>query len=170
MALTTSLREALGTDRDFMQQVYASTRREELAQTGWDAAHCAAFVAQQFEAQWAYYRAQFPRAELYVMVGHDGQPVGRLWLDRRRDALHVLDIALLAPFRGQGLGTACLRGLMAEAAEQRLPLTIKVEVFNPARALYRRLGFVEDGEHGVHIAMVWRASQVNVKEIADEQA
>lgn len=172
--MTLALREARPIDRDFLLQVYASTRADELAQTGWDADRCANFVAMQFEAQWAHYGAQFPQAELSVIVWQDEQQVqqriGRLWVDRRAGAIHVLDIAVLAPFRGRGLGTACLQRLMAEAADKQLPLTIKVEVFNPARHLYERLGFVAEGEHGVHIAMAWRALDVNVKEIEDEQA
>jgi ribosomal protein S18 acetylase RimI-like enzyme len=174
MAMKLMLREALPEDRAFMLQVYASTRADELAQTGWDAATCAKFVAAQFEAQWTHYQAHFAQAELFVIVWSDeqqvAQPVGRLWIDRRAAAIHVLDIALLTHFRGRGLGTACLQNLMAEAADKQLPLTIKVEVFNPARHLYERLGFVAEGEHGVHIAMAWRALDVNVKEIENEQA
>jgi ribosomal protein S18 acetylase RimI-like enzyme len=77
---------------------------------------------------------------------------GRLWLDEGDDRLHILDIALLPAWRGRGLGTRCLQAL-AEAAGQR-PLSIHVEIHNPARRLYERLGFVAEGEPlGLYQAM-----------------
>jgi GNAT superfamily N-acetyltransferase len=170
-----SLRPADASDREFLRGVYASTRADELARTGWSAEACADFVAMQFDAQEAHYRRHFPRAELSVIEVRAGGmelPVGRLWVDRRVASVHVLDIALLDRFRGQGLGTACLRRLMDEAAARVVPLTIKVERFNPARRLYEKLGFVvEDGEYGIHIQMAWRAgATVATEEVENEQA
>jgi ribosomal protein S18 acetylase RimI-like enzyme len=171
--MTLLLRRAASADRDFLRWVYGSTRAEELSATGWDEARCADFVTMQFNAQEHFYQQQFPHAELAVIEWlREGKltPVGRLWIDRRPGAIHVLDIALLAEYRGQGLGTECLGRLMAEAQASELPLTIKVECFNPARMLYERLGFVVTGEHGVHIAMAWRATRLQLKEFENEQA
>jgi len=160
-------------DREFLLQVYGSTRADELAATGWDEATCATFVAMQFDAQQRHYQVQFANADQTLIEWHRDQqstPVGRLWVDRRAEALHILDIALLAPYRGLGLGTECLHRLMAEARATKVPLTIQVECFNPARRFYDGLGFVPTGEHGMHIAMAWRASSVQTKEIESEQA
>jgi GNAT superfamily N-acetyltransferase len=170
-----SVRPAEPSDREFLRRVYASTRADELALTGWSAEACADFVAMQFDAQEAHYRQHFPLADLGVIeVRAEGAelPVGRLWVDRRVASVHVLDIALLDGVRGQGLGTACLRQLMGEAAARAVPLTIKVERFNPARRLYDRLGFVvEDGEHGMHVQMAWRAgAAVATEEHENEEA
>lgn len=171
--MTLALHQVVAADQALLLQVYGSTRADELAATGWDASTCAAFVAMQFDAQQRYYQAQFPNADQAVIEWHHPPrmtPVGRLWVDRRADALHILDIALLAPYRGLGLGTQCLRRLMAEARASCLPLTIQVECFNPARRLYGRLGFLPTGEHGLHIAMAWRAAELHIKEIESEQA
>jgi GNAT superfamily N-acetyltransferase len=169
-----SVRPAEPSDRDFLRSVYASTRADELALTGWSAEACADFVAMQFDAQEAHYRQHFPQADLGVIEVCEGGttvPAGRLWVDRRAESVHVLDIALLDGFRGQGLGSACLCRLMAEAAARGVPLTIKVERFNPARRLYDRLGFVEDGEHGMHVQMAWRpGAAVPTEELENEQA
>lgn len=169
-----NVRPADPSDREFLRRVYASTRAEELALTGWSAETCADFVAMQFDAQETHYRQHFPQAVLSVIEvcrGGAMLPAGRLWVDRRAGSVHVLDIALLDGFRGQGLGTACLQRLMVEAAARDVPLTIKVERFNPARRLYDRLGFVEDGEHGMHVQMAWRpGAVVPTEELENEQA
>lgn len=161
-------------DRDFLLRVYAGTRAEELARTGWDEATCAGFVAMQFEAQDRHYRAHFPHAQCSVIecvVPGGPVPVGRLWVDRRERSIHVLDIALLAESRGRGLGTACLRRLMVEAAQRQVPLTIMVEFFNPARRWYERLGFVPQEEHGMHLQMSWSAADTaKTPETEHEQA
>jgi ribosomal protein S18 acetylase RimI-like enzyme len=169
-----AVRPVTSDDREFLQRVYAGTRAEELARTGWDEAQCAAFVAMQFEAQDRHYRQHFPRADYGVIEWAEAGapvPVGRLWIDRRPDAIHVLDISLLPEHRGRGLGTQCLRRLMAEARARGAALTIQVEQFNPARSLYERLGFVPQGLQGMHIQMAWRAdAAIQTKETEDEQA
>jgi len=168
------LRSATSEDRGFFLRVYAGTRAEELARTGWDEPACASFVTMQFEAQDRHYRAHFPDAECSVIelaVRGEPVPVGRLWVDRREGSIHVLDIALLPEFRGQGLGTTSLRRLTAEAAARQVPLTVTVEFFNPARHWYERLGFVPEGEHGMHVQMSWIApGTVDTLETEHEQA
>jgi ribosomal protein S18 acetylase RimI-like enzyme len=64
-----------------------------------------------------------------------------------------MDIALAPSFRGRGIGTSLLRGLMDEADSSARKLSIHVEMNNPARSLYSRLGFGPAGEHGVYILM-----------------
>ena len=135
-------------DREFLQRVYASTREEELAVFGWDATTKAAFLRMQFAAQDGYYRQQFPGATFDV-VTVDGEPAGRLYVDRGDTEVRVIDIALLPDHRGRGIGTALLAPILAEGKT----VSIHVERGNPARRLYERLGFslVEDG--GVYLRL-----------------
>jgi ribosomal protein S18 acetylase RimI-like enzyme len=69
------------------------------------------------------------------------------------DEIRIVDIALLAPFRGQGLGSALLADLIAEADAAGKPLSIHVEMNNPARSWYEGLGFEQAGEFGVYVLM-----------------
>lgn len=159
------LRPAGTQDREHLLRVYASTREHELDLTDWSQRQRQAFVEMQFEAQQRHYRAQFPRSQcLLIMPDVDsagGLPVGRLWLDRRADALHVLDISLLPDARGQGLGTRLLRDLMEQTLATALPLTIYVELHNPARRLYERLGFASLGDpQGLYQRMAWQPAGV----------
>ena len=168
------LRPATAADDDFLRTVYASTRADELALTGWDAAQCEAFVTMQYRAQAAHYQAHWSDAALSVIVARQGgvaQNAGRLWLHQRAEAIHVLDIALLPAFRGRGLGTQCLQALMQQAATRGRALTIYVEAGNPARRVYDRLGFWPVGQpQGMHQRMAWRQIVTQSRETCDEQA
>lgn len=145
MRQNTILRPATADDRGFLQQVYASTRAEELARVAWDDAQKAAFIQMQFDAQYSYYAEHYPHAQFQVILAH-GEPAGRLYLDRRPGEIRIVDITLLPAYRGQGIGTALLRDILAEGQRVQVPVTIHVERFNPALQLYERLGFrlVED--------------------------
>ena len=89
------------------------------------------------------------------MIEVDGEAAGRLYVHRGTDDIRIMDIALAPAFRGRGIGTGLLRELMAEAGASGRSLSIHVELNNPARRLYDRLGFVPAGEHGVYVLMRW---------------
>jgi len=147
-----TLRPVTDADRAFLVDLYASTREQELALVEWDAGAKQAFVEQQFNAQDAHYRANYPGATL-DLIEVDGAPAGRLYVHRGPSDIRIMDIALAPEFRGRGIGTALLRELMAEADASGRKLSIHVEMNNPARALYHRLGFRPAGEHGVYVLM-----------------
>jgi ribosomal protein S18 acetylase RimI-like enzyme len=146
------LRPVAEADREFLVGLYASVREPELAHVPWDAGTKRAFVAQQFAAQDAHYREHYPGATLDV-VEVDGEPAGRLYVHRGERDIRIMDIALAPAFRGRGIGTALLRGLMVEAQASGRRLSIHVEANNPARRLYERLGFRRAGEHGVYLRL-----------------
>jgi len=139
-------------DRDLLYRIYASTREQELAQVAWDEAQKAAFLRMQFDAQYRYYQANYPNAQFEVIL-LNGEPAGRLYVDRRPSEIRIVDIALLPEYRGQGIGSALLRELLAEGARAGLPVTIHVESFNPALRLYQRLGFRMAEDKGVYYFM-----------------
>ena len=146
------LRPVGADDRAFLVDLYGSVREPELAHVPWDDAARRAFVEQQFAAQDAHYRQNYPGATLDV-VEVDGKPAGRLYVHRGASDIRIMDIALSPPFRGRGIGTELLRGLVAEADGSRRKLSIHVEVNNRARKLYERLGFRPAGEHGVYVLL-----------------
>lgn len=156
-SLGVRLRSVGETDAAFLEQVYRSTREEELSRTGWSEAQKAAFIAMQFHAQDRHYRQHYPVA-LWLIVEHHGQPVGRLYLERWESEHRIIDIALLPVARGRGLGTALLRDLLDEAAGLQRRVGIHVEKMNPAMTLYRRLGFRTVADKGVHDLLEWSAA------------
>ncbi len=147
-----TLRPSTDADLAFLRRVYASSRADELALTGWDEAQCEAFIDQQFDAQHRYYREHYALAAFDLILA-DGEPVGRLYVDRRDGDIRIVDIALLAEYRGGGLGTRLLRDLIDESETAGVSLSIHVEQFNPALRLYRRLGFDYVEQRGVYFLM-----------------
>ena len=149
-----ALRPATNADREFLVGVYSSTRADELAQVAWTDARREAFLRMQFDLQDRQYRATNPDASFDV-VEIDGRAAGRLYVDRRVDDIRIVDIALLPEFRGAGIGTRLVAGVLDEAAASRRSVSIHVEVHNPAARLYARLGFVAFAEHGLYRRMEW---------------
>jgi ribosomal protein S18 acetylase RimI-like enzyme len=146
------LRPVCGEDRDFLVDLYHSVREPELAHVPWDDATRRAFIEQQFTAQDAHYREHYPGATLDV-IELDGKPAGRLYVHRCASDIRIMDIALAPAYRGRGIGSGLLHSLMAEAQASTCKLSIHVEINNPARRLYERLGFRVAGEHGVYLLL-----------------
>jgi GNAT superfamily N-acetyltransferase len=150
------LRPVRPEDDQFLYQVYACTRADELARVPWDQAQREAFLRMQFDAQQLHYRTHNPEAT-HDLILRDGVPLGRLYVARRELEIRILDITLLPAFRNQGTGTPLIKELMTEAAGAGKPLTIYVESFNPSLRLFERLGFIKTEDDGINRLMEWRA-------------
>jgi len=136
-----ALRDLRADDDDFLYRVYASTRMAELAPLGWSEAGVEAFLRMQHQAQRTDYWRNYDTSRFHV-VTCDGVDAGRLYVERCTDELRIIDIAMLAEYRGRGIGSLLISQLLAEADEAGLPLRIHVEHNNPAQHLYLRHGFV----------------------------
>ena len=150
-----SYREASDDDLPFLAEVYFSTRREEVAQSGWPVEQQVAFLTLQHEAQHAHYRKGYKGAQ-WLVIERRGEGIGRLYLLEGAEEVRIVDIALLPDARGGGIGEAILRDVGADASSRGKPVTIHVEKFNPARRLYDRLGFEPIEDKGVYDLMEWR--------------
>lgn len=149
------LRPITAADEDLLRKIYASTRADEMAVVPWTEPEKTAFVNTQFEAQHKYYQEVFPDAE-YSIVEKDGEPIGRLYLDRREQEHRLIDIALLPEYRGHGLGKSLMTEVLDEARAAGKMVRIHVEQNNPAMRLYQRLGFEKVEDQGVYYLMEWR--------------
>jgi ribosomal protein S18 acetylase RimI-like enzyme len=150
-----TLRPVTAADDDFIFSCYASTRAQELAQVPWSQEQKESFVRMQYTAQKQHYAVDAPHAN-HDIIYLDSTPVGRIYLDRRENALHILDITVLPQHRNQGTGALLLRRLLDEAGRAGKPVTIYVESFNPSLRLFERLGFRKDLEKGFHLLMKWQ--------------
>ena len=124
-----------------------------------------AFLESQFALQRYHYRKYYGASE-FAVIEKNGVPVGRIYIDRQNSVLVVVDIALLPEYRGQGAGTAFMQAVCAEARAAGKKVSICVEKFNPAQSLYRRLGFREVSEEGIHWIMEWRADEAPQAELS----
>ena len=142
-------------DLPFLFEVYASTRADELAITGWPDEMKHAFLAQQFEAQHVHYQRHYPDAE-WLVIEREGEGIGRLYIEAWDEEVRIIDIALLPHARRHGIGAAILEDLLEEAGEAAKAVSIHVEKNNPARGLYERLGFAPVRDRGVYDQREWR--------------
>jgi len=148
--VTVELRPVEPGDEEFLLRLYGTTREDELAYVDWPAEQKAAFVRHQFDAQTQHYREHYPSATFDVILV-DGEPAGRLYVDRWPSETRIMEIALLPEFRGGGVGSGLIQAIQAEGRE----VTIHVERFNRAQELYRRLGFVPEEAGPVYVLMRW---------------
>ena len=149
---TVTRRPAQEDDLPFLLMVYGSTRAEEMAQLPWSDDEKSAFLESQFETQHTYYSQVFPTADREVLLV-DGKPAGRFYVDRGENEIHVIDIALLPPFRNHGIGSRLLGEVLDEGERTGVKVTIYVEKTNPAQRLYLRLGFVIIDQDDVYYLM-----------------
>src|SRR4051812_27847326 len=119
------LRPMMADDLEFMYSVYANTRLDELAVTGWSDVQKEQFLRMQFGAQHRYYQEQFPDAS-YQVIEWQSRPVGRFYVHRRKQEIGIIDVSLLPSYRGQGLGGLLVREVLAEGAAAQIPVRIHV--------------------------------------------
>jgi ribosomal protein S18 acetylase RimI-like enzyme len=153
-----SLRPVRIDDEEFLFQVYASTRAEEMAIVPWNQEQKHAFLEMQFNAQRQSYLKEFPSAE-YKIIEDDGVAAGRLIVDRSDQRILIIDIALLPEHRRKGIGSSLINDLKSEAERTGKPLRLDVESFNPAYHLYDRLGFRKIDEMSFYWRLEWRANE-----------
>jgi ribosomal protein S18 acetylase RimI-like enzyme len=144
-----SFRPVTAADDGLLFSLYASTRAAELAQVPWSEEQKQAFVRMQFDAQTREYAARNPQATHEIIcVGE--KPAGRLYLSRKEDAFHILDIIVMPEHRGSGIGTWVVKKVMADAAREGKAVTIYVESFNPSMQFFERLGFQPVRTEGIY--------------------
>ena len=141
-------------DLPFLHRVYAATRAEELKLVSWSDTDKASFMEMQFTAQHQYYQKHYGDAA-FDLILLDGEPAGRLYVQRKDREIILIDIALMPEYRKRGIGGRLLRDLLDEAASAGKPIRLHVEHENPARAWYHRLGFRDLEDRGMYMFLEW---------------
>jgi len=156
--LNITLRPVGPDDHDFLVEVYASTRAEELALVPWTKEQQQAFIRSQFAAQQDHYAKKYPAASHDIIVCK-GRQVGRLYVARLHHEIRIVDITVLPSERNGGIGSYLIKQLLDEAKRTGKITRIYIEEFNPSLRLFERLGFLRSEQHGIHLLMEWTASQ-----------
>jgi ribosomal protein S18 acetylase RimI-like enzyme len=150
-----TLREATAADQDFVMSVYDSTR-DDLDVVGWDAIQRATFIRMQFVAQNAQYRETYPRSDNQIILV-EGNPAGRMLVDRSHQEIVLVDISILPPHRHGGIGSQLVRDLIDEARGLGKTIRLHVLARSAAVRLYERLGFSKTDDDGTYLEMRWQA-------------
>ena len=145
-------RSSTPTDDEFLYQLYSSTRDDEMALWGAPADQQAAFLRMQFDAQRAHYGRHFSLAD-HEIITINGEPIGRTLIDRSRNEIRLVDIALLPEHRGSGIGSCLVSQLLDESVATGKP--VRICAFKPSRsvAFYERLGFRRTADEGAYWAL-----------------
>lgn len=107
------------------------------------------------------YARRYPAAETWLLLEADA-PVGRLVMDRGSAAWRVVDLAVAAGARRQGVARRVLAALQADCTGE---LRLRVRRANlAARALYAQCGFTAmvgdgDGDDGEALELRWRQNE-----------
>lgn len=149
------LRHAVDADLPRLKLLHADTRAEEMAMVPWPAEFKRDFLDQQFHFQHLHYLSHDPDAD-YLVLEHEGVVQGRYYLQRNTSDHRVIDICLMAEFRGRGLGQALLEDSMRNARALGRGMALEVLVTNlAALRLYERLGFMVVQSTQTHHFMRW---------------
>ncbi|MGB2914046.1 MAG: GNAT family N-acetyltransferase [Pyrinomonadaceae bacterium] len=148
--LPVGLRPVNDNDREFLLQVYQISREIELSLTSWDDSQTRAFVEHQLDAQTYTYRIRYPDAAHEIIL-YDGEPAGRIYVDRGDREISILDIAVIHEYRGKGICTKLVMSLQKEANETNRYVSIYIEPFNPSQKLFGELGFKVVPDEGVDL-------------------
>jgi RimJ/RimL family protein N-acetyltransferase len=152
-----SLRPVEAADLPLLLALYGSARAAELALVPWNDAQRRAFIQHQFNAQTAFYQSEYPHAVHSILLC-DGEPCGRVYIDRRPHEIRMLDVSWLATESAEDAGRQLMADLQAEAQSAGLPLNLHLEPLSTLRACFERLGFVKVTESDTHALYEWRAA------------
>lgn len=150
-----TLRDSVTDDREFLFEVYAGARADEVAMFGWPDAQAEMFLRSQFDVRERSYSMQFPVATHSVIV-FDGKNAGSIMVNRGDAVVTLVDIAVLPEYRKRGIASHVLRELQKQAAAEHKSVVLHVEKTNAnAFDLYCKHGFGVATETELHYEMTW---------------
>ena len=95
-------------DGEFLLEVFKSSRGDDLRELGWEEDRIGEFLDMQFEAQQRLYHNEYQQADDQIVMC-EGQPAGRLTVERRDHEIRCIEVALLPAHRNTGIGTFLIR-------------------------------------------------------------
>ena len=136
-----TLTKASASDSEFAYQTKKAAFREYVQEVGgWHEEEQRRLHDQRFASQ------------DFRMIRWGGTPVGILAVVQCSDCLKLNQLFILPEYQGRGIGTGCMRQIIAEAGRLGLPIRLRVlKVNGRALAFYQRLGFATIGETDTHV-------------------
>lgn len=144
---------------DFLYGLFAEKRGAEETFYGWRDEEKEAFLRMQYTLRTRSYQLQYPLAEQRIIL-FEGNRAGALLTSESEDAVRLIDLALLPPYRNRGLGTGVVKELQDNAAAMQKRIQLHVLADNQARRLYERLGFIVEEENYPYVCMTWRSTNI----------
>jgi ribosomal protein S18 acetylase RimI-like enzyme len=133
-------------DKPFLKDLFYQQKRIEYKNFMYDEVLISSLIEMQYYAQQNSYSDQYPLAESFIAF-FNNIPVGKIILDKSIN-YHIVDILILPNHQNKGVGTQIIKTVIKEAKEKSKDISLMVASHNPAKNLYKRLGFeiIEAGE------------------------
>ena len=137
------VRKARATDSEFVFVVKEAAFREYVEQIwGWEDIY-----------QRDLHNRRFASQDVRI-IQLNGTDVGFLSASNTSDMLKVDQLYILPEYQGKGIGAACMKRIIDDAALEQKPVTLQVLKINTrATAFYQRLGFTIVDENTTHFQM-----------------
>lgn len=132
----------------------------------WDDQQKHAFLQHQFQSQQHHYTSKYKEDASFQIIKSDDIPVGRLYTAELSDQIRIIDITILAEFRGKNIGTTLIEEILHRADEKNKPVQIYLETNNQSANLFTRLGFAPVEDDGIY--QLWQRpanSRANTAEV-----
>ncbi len=89
----------------------------------------------------------------------DGKPCGYVSVEQAPDYEHVRELVVHPDYKGKGIGTIFLQGIIDSAKKRNVPVKLGVLLENSAFDFYRKHGFVEYDRTETQILMQFTPPQ-----------
>lgn len=153
--MTIRTRIATQNEDEFLFEVYASSRIEEIASWKWADKENLNFLQIQYQCQKNYYALQYPNLETKIIL-FENEKIGKLLLADLVDRLVIVDLALLLKYQNIGIGTEVLQRIVERARNSNQNIELSVLRSNErAKRLYERMGFQVINYSELYIKLEW---------------
>jgi ribosomal protein S18 acetylase RimI-like enzyme len=89
----------------------------------------------------------------YQIIEKDKIKIGAIWIEYGHDQHTLKEIQILPEFQNQGIGTDLIKTEIMLARKANVPIRLRLLNENPARYLYKRLGFKTYEKAGNYLCM-----------------
>jgi ribosomal protein S18 acetylase RimI-like enzyme len=149
--MSVQLRAEVPGDEEFLRRLITETIALELGADHWPEPMRTQLLAIQYQNRRMGPRTGFPQGESHI-IQSNGVPAGWIYFVTTKTELHIVEIMVARPHRGQGIGSEAITQVMARS--QGHPVRLTVNVLNEgAIRLYERLGFRRVGGNEVQHEM-----------------
>ncbi|CAN5202658.1 MAG: GNAT family N-acetyltransferase [Nocardioides sp.] len=130
------LRPAVAADVVFLRAL----TRESLVEQHPEAS--GAYIDLQVRAREFDFDERWPTA-VWEVIEECGEPIGRMLVERKRGAIHLIEVVLRRGRRGVGIGSEVLATMIAQSDSEGHDLVLVVDEGSKALRFHQQLGFDE---------------------------